>query len=494
VIHRSEVDGVPVVWTEGPAPLSARLLFRVGVRDETFRIRGVTDLVQRLATGRIEHDLDDASVEVDTTVATFAATGAPDAVAAYLTELCRSLGDLPTTDLTATADEVTADDNYPVPVIVADLLFLRFGYQGLGLSGVLPGIADQIPADAVVGFARRCFSRGNAVLALTGRPPPGLLLPLPDGPRLAVPGDRDADIALPAWEEFPAGVTLSFRMSDHGSAVAWTVCHLAVRRGLEDLRDRRGSVTALWTTTHRSASDYLVTLGAEAEAEHADEVWRSLLAILRELRDVGPTADELAQLLADYQSAVVRSGSDVGDTLSLALAELLGEPPIRRQESVKLQQRVTPAQCRESLAQLDATLLVGVPEEVEIDDPELPRLVHASGSTVQGRVFPRDPVRGREVGVRRRVALIVGDEGVSRTSPFGPQTIRWKDVVGLGRAPADDEITLYGTDGATISALPEAFLDGPVARDLIAARVPADLHFDEASLATDFADQEDVEA
>jgi hypothetical protein len=43
-LHDTEVDGIPVVWSEVPGPLRAGLLFRVGQADERLVERGVTHL------------------------------------------------------------------------------------------------------------------------------------------------------------------------------------------------------------------------------------------------------------------------------------------------------------------------------------------------------------------------------------------------------------------------------------------------------------------
>src|SRR3954454_9377423 len=50
-MQRIEIDGVPVLWEQGPAPLRATLTFGVGGRDETFRTLGVTHMVEHLAMG-----------------------------------------------------------------------------------------------------------------------------------------------------------------------------------------------------------------------------------------------------------------------------------------------------------------------------------------------------------------------------------------------------------------------------------------------------------
>lgn len=94
-LHRTVVDGVPVVWTQGPAPLSATLVFGCGARDESFPTIGVTHMVEHLAMSTLPkaHHPRNASVGLDTTE--FMAEGRPDQITAFLDGICRALTDLP---------------------------------------------------------------------------------------------------------------------------------------------------------------------------------------------------------------------------------------------------------------------------------------------------------------------------------------------------------------------------------------------------------------
>ena len=48
---RTEVDGVPVWFTDVPGPCMGGVLFRVGRQDETLSTHGITHAVEHLALG-----------------------------------------------------------------------------------------------------------------------------------------------------------------------------------------------------------------------------------------------------------------------------------------------------------------------------------------------------------------------------------------------------------------------------------------------------------
>ncbi|MGH8939713.1 MAG: insulinase family protein, partial [Actinomycetes bacterium] len=174
VLHRDEVDGVPVYWSQGSEPLSATLLFRVGVRDETFRTCGVTHLVEHLAMSTLGRRRHQYNASVDVTYTEFAASGRPEGVLAYLSDVCAALTKLPMDRLGTEAKVLAAEEGNSVHPAVGELLRQRHGQRALGLAGVSPPALDQIDAGTVTAHARRFFVRENAALALTGPPPAGL--------------------------------------------------------------------------------------------------------------------------------------------------------------------------------------------------------------------------------------------------------------------------------------------------------------------------------
>ena len=93
-VKTTEIDGIPTRWVDGPFPFTAVLMFRVGMFDESFRMRGVSHLVEHLAM----HPLRDTELTFNAAVgpntASFWAQGHPDRVGEFLKSVCESIHDL----------------------------------------------------------------------------------------------------------------------------------------------------------------------------------------------------------------------------------------------------------------------------------------------------------------------------------------------------------------------------------------------------------------
>src|SRR5829696_4350292 len=155
-VQKAEVDGVPVFWTDGPAPLAAVLLFRVGARDEPFVRRGVTHLVEHLAMSRLGRRHHDHNASVDLAVTSFEAAGSAEAVTAFLADVCAALQDLPVDRLATERKVVAVEARHGSGPVEMDLM-LRFGMRGPGMAAVDPPAPDALDAATVRDWAARHF-------------------------------------------------------------------------------------------------------------------------------------------------------------------------------------------------------------------------------------------------------------------------------------------------------------------------------------------------
>ena len=94
-IQQADWDGIPVLWAEAPAPFIGALMFRVGRADETLRTSGLTHLVEHLALSKFERGPYEYNGRVEVALTAFWASGEPDEVLRYLTEVAHELSDLP---------------------------------------------------------------------------------------------------------------------------------------------------------------------------------------------------------------------------------------------------------------------------------------------------------------------------------------------------------------------------------------------------------------
>lgn len=473
--HSSEVDGVPVFWVDGPAPLSAALVFRAGIRDETMRTAGVAHLVEHLAMstlGRVRHD---HNASVDLTFTEFTATGPDHAVVAYLSAVCRGLSALPLERLDVEAKVLRAEGGSGCHPAVAEQLRVRFGLAGIGMAGVEPPAIEQITSEEVQRFAARLFVRENAVLALTGPPPPSLNLPLPSGTRAPLPRDAALDLPHPVWFSHggPA-TTVSFLVNDNGPQgreAVLCVMRIALDRATDRLRHDKGWVYEVDFDLVVTSAGMLACLHADPPATHADDVRAGLLAVLRELRDEGPTSVELAEDLSAMRDHFADPRSAEDEVASWARGELVGEVVAPSEERLRLREQLTIEQCQSALNQLDDSLVVGMPPETTPADDSFHPEPEYSSFAVEGRVFRRRPLQGLLHGVPRGASLVVGDGGATLKVPEGDTTVLWEDLVGAARSPDGTMLTLFGADGMTLPVAEGWFRQGSEALELISAQL-----------------------
>ncbi len=241
-LRETEVDGVPVVWSEVPGPLRAGLLFRVGEADERLVEHGVTHLVEHAAirTAGREHSLGGSVGLLETH---FQVWGGEDRVVAGLAALCAALCDLPRDGLDVERRVLAAEAAASGSALPHLLLHERCGARGLGVAVLDELGLRALDDDAVLRWATRWFVRGNAALWLSGSPPAGLALELFDGDRAAAPDARALPgLALPARVDGPAGAVAVGALATSGAddSLAGLVAAALERRAHDMLRTTLG--------------------------------------------------------------------------------------------------------------------------------------------------------------------------------------------------------------------------------------------------------------
>lgn len=186
--ERATVDGITTFWIQTPGPFQVALLFRVGVADETLPTRGITHLVEHLALYASSTRSDEANGFVDAERCVFYASGERGEVLDWLRRCAAALADLPLERLPAERRILRAEavrgDNAGVH---ARLLDMRFGADGYGLGNYRELGLRWLGDEEVSAWARARFTRGNAVMWMTGEPPEELELPLLEGERCPPP-------------------------------------------------------------------------------------------------------------------------------------------------------------------------------------------------------------------------------------------------------------------------------------------------------------------
>ena len=470
---------MPVIWREGPPPLHASLQFRVGAADETFVTSGITHAVEHLAmraVGRWPHEV---NASVGNLLTEFTTSGRPEPVAEFLAAVCLALSDLPVDDLALELGvlETEGGDGGPSE----SLLGLRFGARGPGLSGFDEPALRTITGTEVHEWATRWFVRGNAVLALSGPPPQGMRLRLPEGPRYPPAVVSPRPLSGRAWDDGYEGTALGL-LADlpdpRAEEAFWSGVRITGDRVESILRHERGLAYTVegWITMIGCRLSHGVVT-ADSHDRHGAEVVTVILDALDSLATDGPTPDELAFYQAQSREIVTDPRAVWASTDTRASDLLIGAEGPAEADRMRLIQSLRSIDVRNALEAVSGSALLVVPEDVEVDRPGWRRAGNSTLAPLEGRVLQR---RLRSWAPRGARLVYAPDEGVTLLLDqlAGSTTARWDDIVGVG-CHKDGLLSVQTGDGAHVPLREQDWRGG---RDVVAAvhaQVPRRLFFDE---------------
>ncbi len=481
-MERTEIDGVPVLWAQGPAPLSATLVFGCGGQDETFRTIGVTHLVEHLAMSglpRVHHDRN-ACVDLQTTQ--FTATGRPEQIVTFLDAVCRALGDLPMDRIQKEAGVLAAEGGAYADPTVAALLTRRFGVRGPGLAPWNGPGFDRISADDVRAYAARFFTAGNAVLVLTGPPPEGLRLPLPAGPRAQHPAVAPVPTSGPQWSEHVVPAVGAALLGEHSAT--WSLGMSVLAERLEQIaRHHHGlSYEVSGDTVPYDGDAMLYAITVDAREGQEAEVARLLWAELTRMAEQGPTEEELAEEAEAAREAYQDPRFGEVELLGAATRELFGQPYLPPAERLARREAVTPEDVRRVFRAALGTAHLVVPCGVSVDLPGVAGHACTDGRELpSGRLFQPPALAKVFSREARALRLVLTDDGLALRDPDGDvHRVRFAEVVGVEEDGA--ERTVFGSHGCIINVDPELFKGAEAAVQAVDAAVPAQLRYRRSEL------------
>jgi predicted Zn-dependent peptidase len=471
-VHRSDIDGVPVFWKEGPAPLSAGLVFGVGQRDEGFVDGGVTHLAEHLIMSSLPKSHLDRNASVSPSATEFTATGRPSAVAEFLGDVCRAMGALPLERLAAEGRILAAEEARKGGDLLGELFLRRYGATGLGRLGLRQPALAEMDRSTVLEHARRWFVRGNAVLWLTGPPPEGLVLPLPAGAAPARPPQRRTDLALPGQQRY-AGPDLAVSFEAFESEALLTALRLVRERLEERLRHIGGhSYDVDFDVEDVDDGLWHVAFFCDAASEELTPAAEGLWEELTRFAEDGPTAAELAHDVSGFREYLEDPRAAQGAVMAAALRHLSGKQALDDAERLRALDSLTAAELAAALAPGLSTALVLLPDEAPTGVLSvLPELPEGSADEVEGVPHKRrrrsDPPRGS--------VLVAGPQGVTIRLKDGFRiTARYDDCVAVGVPERDHpHLELLTADGLTLTLCEE---DWKGARGIVAAADAATAH------------------
>jgi len=337
--------------------------------------------------------------------------------------------------------------------------------MGWGVSATRSTGLRWIDEDAVQSWAGHWFTAGNAVLWLSGRPPPGLRLPLAAGPRRPCPSPPAATVDLPTGIALRSKV-VAITMLTGRTPVSLALANVAVRRAQEHLRTDLGVSYAVAADRLQLSVDVShFTVTADALADHAQSVTDGLFDVLDRLAAVGPTPADLDRMVEDARRAFADGSAAVGRVVQVAHAEILDEPSPTAQEILDDLRAVTADEVAAELsAALDSALVV-VPENVTLPSGRLRPFVQWSVDTVDGH-------RYAGLGEQAGNELVVGRDGVMLSRGDGRVvTVRF-DRCAAALWWANGVRVLHGGDGFRLQVQPNQWVDGAEAVRVLDGSLP----------------------
>lgn len=472
VVTRTEIDGIPAFWSEVPGPFTAALVFRVGHADGTLIRHGITHLIEHLATSAIGQPDYACNAFVEDSRTVFHASGSHQEVLGYLGTVLETLRALPAARLEKERAILRSERDRQVPGVGDALRIVRYGAEGYGLRGQPELALDWLAIEEVQAWADEWFTSGSAAIWLSGPPPAELRLDLPAGPLRPAPEPAPLpDLRLPAQLTGESGGVAVELVAERSAGFNIGVL-LAERRLRQRLRFDEGLIYDI-------ASDYGPLNGAVAEAllvtecrdEQAGTIRDAIMASLEDLATTGPTPEELAFDLDQFD----RQFSDAEAALfflDLAATDHLQGAPVRTPEEIRAgRAESTPESVARAMAAAVANAVIAVPEGVPLH-PRCHQAPSWSTHRVTGREFK--PPGLNLLGRGPKMRLILGDEGITLDLDEGRLiTIRASDLLAVEH-PFEAERRVWGRDGSHLVFVAGEWRDGTEAVAMLDERTPAD--------------------
>ncbi|WP_406123147.1 M16 family metallopeptidase [Streptomyces sp. NBC_00989] len=453
LIGCTTTQGIPTLYAPRRGDqVTAGLFFRVGRADETLATAGLTHLVEHLALHRLQ--LTDLHYNGATanTYTLFHATGDEDEVVAHLNSVCAALRDLPLARLDTEREILRTEAAGGKSGSNSQLPLWRYGAQGYGLSSYSELGTWSVTPDQVGDWARTRFTRENAILWITSESvPDGLDLTLPTGTHLPAPAAANALPTTPAYicgEDGHVVLTSVVRRSTAASVFA----DVLGRALFQDLRQEGGfSYSAEADYTPRDADFATITAYADALPQKQDAVVGGFVDTLARLRNGTIAPSELDSVrgkkLKVYDIPDFAAASLPGYALDLLLGHRVISPAEHRAELAA----VTVADLREVAREAWASTLLQVPGNRGVEWAGLTPAPQYSGTAgVTGSHH-----RSLE---SEDVTLVIGDEGVSVTTPRGAVTVPYDTCAAMTTRP-DGARGLTGPDGFMVTVEPTLYAD-----------------------------------
>ncbi|MBO9553736.1 hypothetical protein [Cellulomonas sp.] len=367
-VHRTQVDGVPVMWTDLAVDPTVTLFFGVGHKDMAPWTVGITHLVEHLVMRRVGHVSIPNNAESGMVTTNFYATGTPARLADFVRRVCDAvtwLREVTDDDLELERRTILAEVGMSsVYASHGDPFAARYGLAGVGLGAVSHTRLLDWAAEEVRAVAAQWFHAGNALLSSTAPLPEGLVLPLPAGP-----APRRTLHPAPLWpgRTWQVGRDQALLLSgsvdgdlDRSlSALAMSVLDDVLHHELRTALGQVYSVDGVGYQVDPYSS--VVASALDPERSVAADATRATLRVIERLALEGPTVDELDRTRGTLLESLALGAGRAGWFDSIASWSVRGiDVPTFDQETATIRD-ARPEDLRPALAAYARSLLVSIP-------------------------------------------------------------------------------------------------------------------------------------
>ena len=457
--EHGQQDGVELLMSPLPGPLTAALTFRAGTAAASFRTHPVPHLLEHLVLSTLPRGPYELNGTTTVEDLSFHITGTPQQVRDALHGICEAVRRLPLDRLAHEARVIGVETDASGESLVGMHSVLRYGLRGAGLEGLRTVPADQITPEQLTDFARRHLVSGNVVLALTGPVPDGLHLDLPPGPRTSITTELRADVTLPALLRSEAPLTaINIETADEPAAAL--MARLLRERAEARLRHQLGISYSVDMERIMVTDDRVLRIvAADGRGDDAQQIAGEIISALRALADHGPAAEELAEDARRLEETLRDPRSHRDLLWDQAHRVLNGHPVLPPQELLDQSRAVTAGAVRDAAREALGTALLTVPEEADVD-AELLGMVDRTEEE-----WPLDPevagtVHGRRLlsTAPRDLRVVIGEAGLSIRVLGTAASFPWDQVVGVEKS--EGWLGIMRADGRSQSIAPRSLRQG----------------------------------
>jgi hypothetical protein len=467
-VRETDVTGVLCFYVDMGRPASAaHLIFRQGLADEPLHETGWLHMLEHLALLDRETLTRPINGQVSMLLTRFAAFGETDELVTNLGSLCRWIADPDFRLLARERGVLQARAHQRHDPLIRSLTW-RYGAVGPGVTSYSEVGALRATPELLAERAWRVFNAANAILVLDGPPPHDLKLPLPGGQYLPPTPAEPISRRLPAAYRDDGGMTLSGVVTrTHEASFLPAILERAVHDGL---RQRTGGAYAPWSSMAEVDDQHLVVGGgSDVVPEILATVAGSGIEVVRQLAAEGVPRPWVEEAVQQRLTRLESPGAMADVALDSAYAALSGRVPLTHEELVEQLRGTDPQLVDHAARELEATLLVGVPEDGKL------------GRDLKLVSFPEAEILGEgkrhsHVNWPADLSTFSADSTLAQTvDGTTTHSMEIGDVVGLF-AWRDGTRRLVGRDGSVLEMEAQQWFSADELADVIDAAVPAELH------------------